>query len=137
MTAEEIMTADPVTISENGTLSEAIEILCEKDIRHLPVIRNGEVVGMLSDRDIRGVGLSVFGDLKNVDKLRARLSARVASLMSGDVVTVERSTPLAEIVDLMLSEKVGAVPVVEEDTNKLVGIISYVDILQVLRDLLE
>ena len=137
MTAEEIMTENPVTVSETASLGEALEILSEMEIRHLPVVRKGEVVGMLSDRDLRALGLSTTADVQRMDAIRASLTARVTTLMTGDVVTVDRDTSLPEIVDLMISEKIGAIPVVDPDSDTLVGIISYIDVLKALRDLAD
>jgi CBS domain-containing protein len=72
-----------------------------------------------------------------MDSFRSSLTARVTSLMTGDVLTVDRDTTLPEIVELMISEKVGAIPVVEADNNNLVGIISYIDVLKAVRDQLD
>ncbi|MFW6067710.1 MAG: CBS domain-containing protein [Myxococcota bacterium] len=137
MTAEEIMTENVTTVDETVSLAEAMEILSELDVRHLPVVRDGEITGMISDRDLRSLGLDAVTDLENIDKLKARLGTPVSSLMSGDVLSVDRSTDVQEIIDLMLEERVGAVPVVEEDSNDLVGIVSYVDVLRATRDLVE
>lgn len=131
------MTENPVTVSETASLGEALEILSELEIRHLPVVRKGEVVGMLSDRDLRALGLSTTADVQRMDAIRASLTARVTTLMTGDVVTVDRDTTLPEIVDLMISEKIGAIPVVDPDSDTLVGIISYIDMLKALRDLVD
>lgn len=137
MTAEEIMTHDPATISEVATLGEALEILSELEIRHLPVVRDGEVVGMLSDRDIRTLGLSMITDVEGMEGLRTSLGARVTTLMTGDVITVDQDTSIKEVVELMISEKVGAIPVVESGTSQLVGIISYIDVLQAFGNKLD
>jgi acetoin utilization protein AcuB len=137
MTAEEIMTDDVTTIDEGATLGAALEIMEEQGIRHLPVVRGREVVGMLSDRDVRGLGVSLVHDLEALDRLQARLGAKVTTAMSGNVLTVSRVTDVKEIVDLILEEKVSAVPVVEEDTNDLVGIVSYVDVLRAVGDALD
>jgi len=131
------MTENPVTVSETASLGEALEILSELEIRHLPVVRKGEVVGMLSDRDLRALGLSTTADVQRMDAIRASLTARVTTLMTGDVVTVDRDTTLPDIVDLMISEKIGAIPVVDPESDTLVGIISYIDVLKAVRDLIE
>ncbi len=137
MTAEDIMTDDVATVDEDLTVGEALEIMEEKDIRHLPVVRGREIVGMLSDRDLRGLGVSLVSDVESLQRLLARLGAKVTVLMSSDVITVEPATDVREIVDLMLEEKISAVPVVDEDTNDLMGIVSYVDVLRAMRDAVE
>ncbi len=136
MIAQEIMTTPVVTVPVTASLADALETLAGLEIRHLPVIStNGEVAGVLSDRDIRALGFSPVIEPESLAVLQAKLRVPVSTLMSGDVLSVEPTAELAEVVDLMLDEKVGALPVVDGETNEIVGIISYVDILRAARDL--
>lgn len=128
------MTEDVTTIEEGASAGAALEIMEERGIRHLPVVRGRQVVGMLSDRDLRGVGLSMVHDIESLDRLQARLRRTVTELMSADVLTVGPQTEVGELVDLLIEEKVSAVPVVDADGNNLVGIVSYIDVLRALRD---
>jgi acetoin utilization protein AcuB len=137
MTAEEIMTEDVTVIEETVTLGQALEIMEEKGIRHLPVVRGREVCGMLSDRDLRGFGVSLVTDLETLDRLKARLGAPVSTAMSADVFAVAPTTEVTEVVDLLVEEKISAVPVVDEESNEIVGIVSYVDVLRAMRDSVE
>jgi acetoin utilization protein AcuB len=57
--------------------------------------------------------------------------------MSSDVICVEPETELADVVELLLEHKIGALPVVRPDTRELIGIVSYIDVLRGLRDRLE
>jgi acetoin utilization protein AcuB len=57
--------------------------------------------------------------------------------MSPDVIAVAPEAELGEVVDLLLEHRVGAVPVVRPETGELIGIVSYIDVLRVLRDSLE
>ncbi len=137
MNADEIMTTDVVTVSPTTTMGEALKLLADLTIRHLPVVESGEVQGMLSDRDFRSLGLDSVSDMANMDELSARLSNPVSELMTGGVLTVDRGADVKEIIDLMVDEKVGAVPVIESDKSELVGLVSYVDVLRALRDSLD
>jgi acetoin utilization protein AcuB len=137
MTAEQIMTGDPITITERASLAEVMEILSEREVRHLPVIRDGEVVGIISDRDVRSLGLSMAMDIENMMRSKPLLAMTASSVMSSDVVLAERDTSAGDIVELILSEKVGAIPVVDTDTNCLVGIVSYTDILREMKSELD
>jgi acetoin utilization protein AcuB len=56
--------------------------------------------------------------------------------MSTDVLSVDPETDVGEVVDLMIEHRVGAVPVVDADSEELVGIVSYMDVLRASRDLL-
>ena len=137
MNAAEIMTENVTTIEESTTIGEALQIMEEQDIRHLPVVRGEEVIGMLSDRDLRALGISLVTDVEGMDRLQARFRGKVTDLMSSNVITVDPETDVQEIVDVMLEEKISAVPVVDEDTGRLVGIVSYVDVLRAVRNIID
>ncbi len=83
---------------------------------------------MISDRDLRGMPFSFSAEGKS----QVPHDAPVADIMSSDVISVELETSLDEIIDLMIDEKVGAAPVVD-DRGVLVGIVSYVDLLRELQ----
>jgi acetoin utilization protein AcuB len=126
-----------VTVNERATIGEAWRLLTEGSIRHLPVVRDGDVVGILSDRDFRSLGISIVTDVQGYDRVRERLLAPVSALMTSGVVTTDRDADVSEIVDLMLEEKLSALPVVEEGTQSLVGIVSYIDVLRATQPLLS
>lgn len=136
MIAEEIMTADPMTATEDQSLSEILSVFADHGVRHLPILREGELVGMLSDRDVRDLGLWTSEGVDTNEAIRKIQTTTVASIMNGPVTTVDSDAELTDIVDLLLEEKVGAIPVVEAGrTGHLVGIISYVDVLRAARGL--
>jgi CBS-domain-containing membrane protein len=132
ISAAELMTANPVTLPLDAKVRLAVATLQTMDIRHLPVIdEDGALVGIVSDRDLRALEIpSVIGE-EYLGSVRAALDAPLASIMSGDVIYVDTETSASEIVDLMLENKIGAVPVVDVD-GVLVGIVSYVDVLRAL-----
>jgi len=132
LTARDLMTESPTVIDVTATLRSAVERLQALDVRHLPVVdSDGALVGMISDRDLRGLTFPYFIAGENVSAVRTALDASVASIMSSDVIAVDEEADAAEIVDLMLDNKIGAVPVVDSD-GQLVGIVSYVDVLRAL-----
>ena len=88
MLVEEIMTRDPLTVTETTSIGEALALLADRGIRHLPVVRSGETVSMLSDRDFSSLGIALINDAAGYDSLRARLSQPVSVLMTGGVVVV-------------------------------------------------
>lgn len=131
MHVQEIMTEDPITLEETAKVGEALRILQTLEIRHLPIVNSqGLLVGMISDRDIRNAAMPYTIS----DGGRGSLEAPVSSIMSSDVVAVGPEAELREVIDQMLDNKVGALPVVEEASGDLLGIVSYVDILRELRD---
>lgn len=137
MTAHEIMTPDPVTVTPKTTLAEAWDLMRELDIRHLPVVDGEALIGMLSDRDLGSIEIPRLLTEEGADALRQRLVRPVLHMMSVDVVAAEAETEMSELISLFLEQKVGAVPVVTPDTRRIVGIVSYIDVLRVLQDALE
>jgi acetoin utilization protein AcuB len=99
----------------------------ERRIRHVPVIEDGVLVGMLSDRDV------LFAAAEG----RIDRRGSVVGVMTSDVLAVEPDTELSEVISIMLEGQVGAVPVVRAGTRDVVGIVSYVDVLRAAQDLFE
>ena len=137
MIARDIMTPDPVTVTVTATVADAAAMLRDLEIRHLPVVDGGMLVGMLSDRDLKGIDLLGLLDVEDAGAVRAQLAIPVVKLMSSDVVYAEPETDLSEVVATMIETKVGAIPVIEPVTREVVGIVSYIDMLRVLQDALD
>jgi CBS domain-containing protein len=109
----------------------------ELDARHVPVVDGDTLVGMLSDRDVSSLDVGRLLTEGGADALRRQLARPVVQLMSADVIAVEPETDLGELITLFLEHKVGALPVVMPDSRQLVGIVSYIDILRAVQDMLE
>ena len=120
-----MMTA-PVTVGKHVTLSEAHRIMQEKDIRHLPVLEGGVILGVISDRDIR-----TFSGLKTVD-MRKETVEEACTLVPYVVSPHEK---LDQVCAEMAENKYGSVLV--QDGNKIVGIFTWVDALRAMDELLN
>lgn len=132
ITARDLMTEAPAVIEATATLRTAIERLQSLEVRHLPVIDgDGQLVGMISDRDLRALSIPYFVEGESLGAINVALDSAVATIMTTDVIAVDEEADAAEIVDLMLDNKIGAVPVVDGERT-LVGIVSYVDLLRAL-----
>ena len=136
MIAQDIMTENPVTIRATNTVADTCEVLQDMEIRHLPVVQGTELVGIISDRDLRSVHMPRLVDEETLQNAKERYHAPISSLMSPDVVRVFPDSNVEEIIELMLEHKVGAVPVVDAGTGDLLGIVSYVDILRSMHSIL-
>ena len=136
MIAHDLMTANPATVAPEAPLAEAWDLMRELDVRHLPVVDGGVVVGMLSDRDLGNFDVGRLLTEEGADGLRRHLARPVLQLMSSDVVTAEPETEVTELITLFLEQKVGAIPVVLPDSRRLVGIVSYVDVLRAVQEVL-
>ena len=135
MLAKDIMTENPVTSTELMSVAEALGLLYELDVRHLPVVRGRELVGIISDRDFNEFTGAAEDDV--IDAVESARSATVGNFMNTSPVKVDPETNVRDVVELMLLHRVGAVPVADLDTGDLLGIVSYVDLLRVLQKTLE
>lgn len=133
--AIDLMTERPVTVSDSATLGDAIQVVQTLQVRHVPVVDDaGDLVGMLSDRDLRALSIPRNVDEEWLDDLRAALATPVTRVMATDLVVVQEETETAEIIELMLEHRIGAIPVQNADGG-LVGIVSYTDVLRELYEL--
>ncbi len=103
----EIMMGSPVTLKPDDTLDLANDIISLGRIRHIPVVENGKLTGMISARDLMGAA---------------------SSIMKKRVVTVEPDTPITNAARLMADKKIGCLPVVE--SGALVGLVTTTDVLR-------
>lgn len=117
-----IMTRHPETIRPDETLAKAKEIMDVAGFRRLPVVSNGDVVGMLTERNLR----SHAGYLE---------STRVNAAMSSPVISVGPNSTVQEAARLMLLHKVGGLPVI--DNGKLVGIVTTIDMIRAFLQVVE
>ncbi len=127
-----LMTPDPITIGVEQSLGDAAGAMLEIGVRHLPVIdENFRLVGMVSERDLRShLGTDLL-DWTTTEE--SRLGEPIGNIMVPDPVFVRAGNKLTDVLDLFTDERIGAVPVVD-DEDRLVGILSYVDVLVWLRD---
>ena len=137
MTARDLMTPNPATVTARSRVADAWNLMRELDVRHVPVVHDGALIGILSDRDVAHIDVARLLTTDEADALRDELVAPVINIMRSDVIAVEPDTDVKDIVELLIDNKIGAVPVVRPDTREVLGIVSYIDALRALRDLLE
>jgi len=136
MIVQDVMSENPRSVQLETPVSEVVELLLELPVRHIPVLDGDSLKGIVSDRDLRSVSLPRLVDSVALSDIKARYDAPISDLMSSDPVTVYPDTDLAEAVDLMLENKVGALPVIDASSGDLLGIVSYVDVLRASRELM-
>jgi acetoin utilization protein AcuB len=130
MDATELMVRTVVVTAPDASIAEALRLLEDTGVRHLPVVEDGRVIGMLSDRDLREYRLPVTDELR-LPRLADDLAARpVSDAMNRVFVFVDHLESVAKAAELMIEYSVGAVPVLHRGTGKLLGMISYVDVLK-------
>jgi acetoin utilization protein AcuB len=136
-TLRDVMTADPIRVGPRTPVREALELLESGTIRHLPVTDGDAVVGMLSDRGLRPWRQALLDVREREAPPMAEeiLAQPVEAFMTREVLFLEADRPIVDAIDVMLDFKVGAIPVVQR--GRLVGIVSYVDLLEVLQAMLR
>ena len=124
----EIMMGSPVTMKPQDTLDLANDVISLGRIRHIPVVEDGRLVGLLSERDLMGAAATTIFGLKQRSKSALLKSVLVKDVMKKRVVTVKPDTSIKETARLMKKKKIGCVPVVNE--GNLVGLVTTTDILR-------
>jgi acetoin utilization protein AcuB len=137
MTAGALMTTYPVTVTPQATIAEALDLMRDLDIRHIPVVESDALIGMLSDRDLAYLNVGALLTDQGADALRRELATPVIKVMRSDVICVEPETDLGDVIGLLIEHKIGAIPVVQPDTRAVVGIVSYIDVLRAVQESLE
>ena len=130
----DVMSNDPLTVSPSDTVGKAEELMYENHYRQLPVVDDKQLIGIVSDRDIRSF-LAQPSFVEPEKRARA-LRTKVNEIMTAKPLTVSPEDDLREAVELLIEEKIGGIPVVDE-TEGLVGIVTYVDVLRFFLNRLE
>jgi len=126
------MTEKVITISPDSSVTDAIRLMKEKKIRHLPVVEGGILVGIISDRDIKEYCPSRATTLDMYELHYLLAKTRVKEVMKTEVITITPDTPVEEAAMVMYDMGIGCLPVIGD--KRLRGIISDRDIFRVLID---
>lgn len=126
----DIMQHQIVTVSAGDRLSTVEDIMTLGGVRHMPVVSEGELVGVVSERDLLRASLSSLMEDLGSDHRRAFLmSVEIVSVMSTPPITVEPDCPIREAARLMAEKKIGCLPVVNPP-RRLVGLVTETDLLR-------
>jgi len=120
MLVRDYMCKNPVTVTGHDTLVTAHEKMLDGRFRHLPVVRDGHVIGILSDRDVRS-------------HTGTEARTRVETAMTKDPITISPLSTVEEAARLLLRRQISALPIVQE--GRLAGIITTNDVLHAFLDL--
>lgn len=130
-----IMIKKPVSIGVNATIGEVLEKFHDSDIRHLPVVDNDNVLlGMVSDRDIRSYMLPADEEIERIEDAQKRRDATIGDIVQLSVLSLTPESEVTDAIELMIEERVGAIPIVDGSSGKLCAIVSYIDILHASKD---
>lgn len=135
MQVKDRMTLNPVTVTPDTPVSEALNIMRQNKVRRMPVLdKHGRLVGIVAEKDLLYASPSPATSL-NVYEIGYLLSKlRIKEIMTRNVVTVTEEDPLEQAARVMVDNAVGALPVMRGD--QLVGIITETDIFKVLMEMM-
>lgn len=127
MKVVDLMTNDPLTVTVAETVGKAHELMAENNIRQIPVVNGRELVGIVTDRDVRAfLSDALLGEPEARDRA---LKTAVGDIMTTEPLFITPDDDLKDAVEMLIEQKFGAIPVVDE-AEGLVGIVSYVDVLR-------
>ena len=135
MRVAEIMTPNPVTVTQRNAIRTAINLMREGGFRRLPVVDRGKVVGIITDRDLRRAANSPYVVREKWYDNFVLDHIEVGACMTPDPLTIEPGASIAEAAHVMRDHKIGGLPVVQD--GKLVGIVTETDLMNFLIELLE
>ena len=129
------MTAEVLTVSPTTTLGEALAMTREHTIRHLPVVDQGELVGILTDRDLRLAAPPVWASDTDYAALRATFEQKtIADVMTSHaLISTTADTPIEDAASLMYEHRIGCLPVM--DGRELIGILTETDVMRAFVEL--
>lgn len=114
-----IMTRNPVTVKPDTSVKNALQTMIKKDIGSLVVVKNGEPVGIITERDVTR---------RSLRPAKGVYERPVTGLMSRPLVTVPPTTPIWEAFETMVTKRIRRLPIVEQ--GRLVGIVTERDLFK-------
>ena len=150
MKAKDIMSANVFSVNRDTTIEEIAHILADNNISGVPVLDDGRVVGMVSQKDllykdveprfpavveILGGLIFLQGAKQYNEELRKLVATKAEDIMSKEVITVDGDAPVEKVARLMVERDVNRIPVVED--KRLAGIISRADVVKYIAKALE
>ncbi len=135
MLVRERMTAHPITVQEDTSVTDALTFMRQNRVRRLPVLdRHGRLVGIVSEKDLLYASPSPATTLSVYEISYLLSKLKVKEIMTREVITVCPDCPLEEAARIMVDHKIGGLPVVED--GRLVGIITETDLFKVFLEML-
>lgn len=128
LTVRDIMAKNPATLGRNDTLNIADDVMSLSRIRHMPIVDEGSVVGIISQRDLfRSALVKALGYGSKTHKVLTK-TIKLKEIMTVNVITISPDATVKEAARVMMEKKIGCLPVLEGEN--LVGIVTETDILR-------
>jgi acetoin utilization protein AcuB len=134
MLVGERMSKPVITISPDMPISDALNLMKKERIRRTPVVKNGKLAGIVSDKDLLNASPSPVTTLSIWEMNYLLSKVTVSEVMSKNVMTVTEDTPIEQAARIMADNKIGGLPVMRD--GHVVGIITETDLFKVFLELL-
>jgi len=125
------MSKNIITIDENDSMHDAMKLLKENDIRMLPVLEKGKLIGIVTDRDLKRASASDATSLEIHELFYLLTRIKVKNLMTKEVITVAPDFTVEETAQVLQKNRISGAPVVDAD-GQIVGTITKTDLFRVL-----
>lgn len=136
MLVRERMTSPAVTITPETPFQDALKLMRDKKFRRLPVVDSaGKIVGIVSERDMLHASPSPATSLSVWEVNYLLWKLKISDIMTHNVLTLQQDTPIEDAANLMVTHKIGGVPIVD-DSGKVVGVITETDIFRAFVEML-
>ena len=136
ISVQEMMTAKPFTLSQYDSLNDARKLMEEKRIRHIPIVDEEKLVGLITERDILAQGISKQRSVSSEELTNIESGILLADIMTTHVISVHSNLAIANAAHLIYTKKIGCLPVINYK-NKLLGIITDHDFVAITIQLLD
>jgi len=120
-----------ITIEADESMQKAATLMKKNDLMMLPVMRKGQLVGVVTDRDIKKASVSETAAMSGHELRYLTEQTKISEIMSQDPITVPPDYTIEETAELLLAERISSVPVVDQD-GKVVGTVSQADVFRVM-----
>ena len=124
----DVMSRKMVTISESDTLSTVEDIMTLGHVRHMPVVRAGKLVGVVSERDLLRASLSNLTEFASEERRAFLHVVEIAQVMSAPPIVIDVDASIEEAARVMAEHKIGCLPVIEN--GSLLGLVTETDVLR-------
>ena len=135
MLVRDFMTTDLTTLQETDALLEATLVFATSTFRHLPILREKKLVGVVTERDLKHYTPSVLSGIPPEEYNRLMETTPLSKIMTRDLATIAPDNSVFDAVQILYDRRIGCLPVVEN--GELKGIITTTDMLKLLVVLLK
>lgn len=131
----DFMTTELTTLESDARLLDATLLMRSSGLRHLPVVKDGRPVGVISDRDVQRASPSIFSKMSPEEYNKMFETTSIEQVMAKEPFTAAPDTPVREVLQAMLDQRLGSCLVVDQE-GRLMGIVTNTDLLRLLNEIL-